>query len=85
VITARATGEDGTQLIVLGVARENIERLVQGQPIRVDAAHHPGFPEKLRVVIFFGETRDDLAKALEPFIGADTKVIPVAPEKGRAT
>ena len=83
MITARATGEDGQEVLLLGVTRENIRRLTAGQPIRVSAETHPGFPDHLRVLIVFGETERTLAETLKPFIGEQTKVIAVPREKGR--
>jgi hypothetical protein len=83
VITARATGDDGKEILLLGVTRENIRRLMDGQPIRVSAETHPGFPESIRVLIVFGETERTLAEALKPLIGEETKVIAVPREQGR--
>ncbi len=83
MITARATGDDGTEILLLGVTRENIRRLTAGQPIRVSAETHPGFPDNLRVFIVFGETEHALAETLKPFIGEETKVIAVPRNEGR--
>lgn len=75
MITARATSDDGKQIVILGVSRENIRRLLDGQPIRVMAETHPGFIENLVLCILFGETERDIAMALKPLITESTKVI----------
>jgi hypothetical protein len=77
MITARATGEDGREIIVLGITKGNIERLQQGQPIDVRAESHPGFPEKLVICIFYGEDERALTEQLKPLLGEETKVIGV--------
>jgi len=77
MITARATGADGKEIVILGVTRENLTRLADGQPIRVSAEQHAGFPPNLVVTIIFGETERALLEHLAPLIGADTKVVAV--------
>lgn len=85
MITATATGPDGKRILMLGITRENIKRLIAGQPIRVGAESHPGFPEDVMVAIFFGETERDITEALKGLIGPDTKVVAVPREKPRPT
>lgn len=83
MIVATATGENDTRIIVLGVSRENITRLTAGQPIRVDAAHHPGFPADTAIMIIFGETERAITEQLGALIGPGTKVVAVPRDKGR--
>jgi hypothetical protein len=77
MITANATGPDGRRLILLGITRENVDRLIAQQPIHVAADTHPGFPADLSIVIVFGETERVLVEHLKPMIGDETKVIAV--------
>src|SRR5262245_26744633 len=78
MITMRATGQDGKEIIGLGVTRRNVESLIQGRPISLTAETHPGFPENLRVLIFFGENERTLTEQVRSLIDPEhTKVIAV--------
>jgi len=61
--------------IGLGLSRENINRLVAGQPVRV-TFKSVGFQEEGQVVVFFGETEQEMAKQLIDggMITPDTKI-----------
>ena len=54
-IRHRNTGDDGRHVIVLGVSRGNVERLMAGKPIHV-TGESVGVPEIASILIFFGET-----------------------------
>jgi hypothetical protein len=85
MITATATGAHGERILVLGVTKENLERLTQGQFIRVSAETHPGFPQGLKVLVVFGETERDLVQTLQPLMSdEETKIVVVPLEKGTA-
>ena len=81
-MTARATGADGTEIILLGLTRENLARLAEGQPIRVSAEQHAGFPPNLVITILFGETERAIIEQLRPLIGDGTKVVAVPRDPG---
>lgn len=81
MITALANTPDGKRVIVLGVSRGNIDRLLAGQPIDITAESHPGFPPDLNIAIFFGETERDLTQSLQELITEETKVTVVPREK----
>jgi hypothetical protein len=76
MITAVANGE-GVRIILLGLSRENVTRLMADQPIRVTAESHPGFPADLVVYIMGGETERSLTDAIKSFIGDETKIVAV--------
>jgi hypothetical protein len=80
MVIATATGANGEQITVLGLTRTNLDRLVDGQPIRVTAETHPGFPEGRVIYICFGETERVIATQLRELIGEKTKVIAVPHE-----
>jgi hypothetical protein len=82
MVTARATGENGVQVIILGLTRVNVQHLLSGRPITVTPETHPGLPEKLRVAVFFGETERACAAQLKAFITDETKVIAVPKDAG---
>jgi len=82
MITALANGAKGERIVLLGVSRENVNRLMRGLPIRVTAESHPGFPADLVIAITFGETEKDITQQLEGLISPDTKVVGVPREKG---
>jgi hypothetical protein len=82
MITAIATGADGRRVVILGLTRENLTRLVAGKPIHVSAEVHAGFPTDLSVAIFFGETERAITEQLAPLIGDETKVVAVPRGEG---
>jgi hypothetical protein len=84
MITLRGTGDDGTEILALGVTRQNLRKLAEGEPIRVSAETHPGMPEKYRVLIFFGENERAITEDLKKhgLISDATKVIAVPRETG---
>jgi hypothetical protein len=66
---------DGRSNLGLGVTRENVKRLIQGKPIRVNLPEmHRGLVIDGDVMIYFGETERDLQQAVAEFIGPETKV-----------
>jgi hypothetical protein len=75
MMTATATAGDGRQVILFGITRENVERLIAGQPIYIGADTHAGFPADLVFTIFFGETERVLVDQIKGLIGPDTKII----------
>ena len=77
MIVASISADDESRTLVLGLTRRNIERLIAGQPMRIDAEHHPGFPEDLRICIVFGETERAITELLKPMLGEETKFIAV--------
>lgn len=75
MITATMTGANGSRVIVLGVTRANLDRLIAGDLIKVEAMTHPGFPEDLNIAIFFGETERSLVEQLRPLMSDETKLV----------
>jgi hypothetical protein len=66
VIKARAGN-----LIILGISEENVVRLKQGEPIKIDG-HEMGLEGD--ILIFYAPTTGDLIKTIQPMIGKDTRV-----------
>lgn len=83
MITAIANGPDGRRIIMLGITRENVTRLIAGKPIRVRAETHPGFATDLVIGILFGEDEHALTEMLKPFLSDETKIVAVPRDKGR--
>lgn len=78
MIIARAsrTGSEG-EILFLGLSRENLRRLQEGQPIRIRrVSHGEGVPEGWEIVILFGETEKAMKSDFEKhgLIGPETKV-----------
>jgi len=74
VIVASAPGG----VLLLGVSRENITRLVDGKPIRVSRATHGNcLPEGQTIVIVFSETEKAILKELVAagVVTLDTKIV----------
>jgi len=55
-------------LIVLGLSKQNIRNLKEGNPIYIN---HPDFG---KVFIFYGDTEAKMKKALAPLIDDETEV-----------
>ena len=76
---------DGSNLLGLGLSRENVSRLVDGQPIMINTKEMNlgDFPWG-KIFIFFGETEEDMAKELEDMgaINAKTQYRQMAPSDG---
>ncbi len=53
-------------VILLGLSRVNIEKLMEGKPIRISAkSHGPMIPPGLTIGIMFGETEKDIHDELK--------------------
>jgi len=73
MVKASATSTEGKHLVVLGVTRGNLTRLVNGDPILVKVSEEMGKPAD-EVYIIFGETEKDLYDIVKRFITPETKV-----------
>ena len=71
----KAVFEDrnGRTRLVLGIARENVNRMIEGKPIMVDPAEMNVIVDG-PIMIYFGETIEDLRAEIAEFIGPTTKV-----------
>jgi hypothetical protein len=68
-------GKDGRTHLGLGISRENVNRMIAGQPIRVRLPEmREGLSIDGAVMIFFGETERELQQAVAEFIGPETVV-----------
>ena len=64
---------DDEQLLILGLSRENRQRLEAGQPIDLSRASHGlALPAKLKIMIFAGETEASMKAQLRELIGPNT-------------
>lgn len=67
--------ETGEQLLLLGLSRVNVSKLMQKQPIVLTRkSHGDGIPEGWQIVIMFGETEDHMAKEISALITTETKI-----------
>lgn len=76
MMIARATSDRGEEILLLGLSRGNLERLTQGQPIRLSReTHGDGIPANWKILILFGETEEDMRTMLEAagVVGSWTK------------
>ena len=64
MIRARADDQDGRPLILLGLSRENVRRLMADQPIKV-TGESVGRPDVGSILIFFGETEEVMYERLK--------------------
>lgn len=58
------TKSGGRLLIMLGLSRLNVERLMAGEPIKMTPELHD-LPPTLEIGIFFGETEEAMKKEVE--------------------
>jgi hypothetical protein len=70
MLQAIAELKDGKKLMILGLTRKNLERLLDGRPIKFDATKlgYPGF-----ISIFVGETEATMTEDLAEFMDSNTK------------
>ena len=76
MIIADAEREDGHKLLLLGISRENFNRLQAGQPIFLSQeTHGDSIPDTLHIAIIFGETEEEIMSHLEQIgcVGPDTQ------------
>lgn len=64
--------QEGKNHIGLGISRENVNRLTDGKPIRVDLAAMKQIIDG-GIMIYFAETDQELVQAVAEFIGPETK------------
>jgi hypothetical protein len=67
-----ATQADGRRLLGLGLSRANCNRLLAGEPIAFKLEAIPGLEAKGDVIIFAGETEQDMAQRFSlgiPIVG----------------
>jgi hypothetical protein len=57
----------------LGLSRENVNRLIDGQPIRI-SLEEMAVAVDGEIMIFFGETEREMTDNLAQFIGPETNV-----------
>lgn len=75
-VTDPTSAEATKRMFMIGLSRENINRLVAGQPISVTPeSHHAAVLPGWQLVIIFGETEMDMKRELEKIgaIGPETK------------
>ena len=58
-----ARGDHGDdQFLLIGLSRENIDRLVKGEPIPITRdVHGEAIPELWKIALMFGETENQIA------------------------
>lgn len=75
MIIARGNSEGVLELLMIGLSRENVNRLVDEKPINLTReSHGKGIPEGWNVVIFFGETETDCVNKIQAAIRPQTVV-----------
>ena len=69
--------DDGKLFLGFGLSRGNIDKLTAGNPIVIDLAEvsvPTGIKLDGSLLIFFGETEEQMTDWIAEFIGPDTKV-----------
>lgn len=77
MIIARSRTGAGNELLIFGLSRANVDRMMAGRPVHIKkSTHGDGIPEGWEIVIFFGETEQDMQKqfAKAGMIDQNTKV-----------
>lgn len=66
MIIARASDAGKGEFLILGLSRKNLDRLTDGQPIRMTPqTHGDGVPAGWTINILFGETEGQIVKDLQ--------------------
>ena len=73
MIKFTAAEENGRTLVGLGISARNVECLKQGKPIHVHF-EELSLPYKIDLLLFFGETEQEIEKSVSEFIGPHTVV-----------
>lgn len=73
LIAIGKTEDDGHPFIVLGLERENVERLMAGGPILKDLGQY-GHPELGEILLVFGETVESIERDLSDGNGLDARL-----------
>lgn len=71
MLKAKMTGKDGKPGLILGITMENVKRLKEGQPIKVDLTEM-GLNADL--MIFYSTDEQGLIATIAPYIGKDTVI-----------
>ena len=78
MIFAHADKPDGTRILMLGLSRGNIGRLLDGKPMLLKReTHGDGVPEGWEICVVFGETEQAIVDLLSKadLIAPTTRVI----------
>lgn len=76
MIIARGQIEN-LEMLLLGLSRENVQRLTQGNPIYLTRkTHGDGIPDGWQIVIIYGETERAMSATLKA-VGLVTKDTPI--------
>lgn len=60
---------------LFGITKENVTRLMHGEPIGIKLDEHGLHGPPISIVICYGETEEQLALDLQEFIGPTTRVV----------
>lgn len=73
---ASAVLDNDQQLLILGISRRNLELMLeQGKPMDISRESHGiVVPDKLKIVIFAGETEAAMHEQMKALIGPDTVI-----------
>ena len=76
MISAKASSDNVPNILMFGLSRENVRRLVAGQPIILKRSVHEVVPEGWEICLFFGETEREMAELFRKhgLITKDTQV-----------
>ena len=86
MLVARSPTIDGREMVILGITRLNLAKLLAKQPIRVSQeTHGAGMPEDLVVIICYGDTEEGLAEELKAVgvLSDETRLQGPDPTKGQ--
>lgn len=79
MVIATGDREDGRQLLLVGLSRENLRLLRQDRPIVITPETHPGCPQGYEILVMYGETEAAIAQRLRSLgaVTPETTVIAV--------
>jgi len=77
MIKATMQTSEGKNILLLGLSKENVNKLKLGKPIHVTGSE-VGLEND--VLLVYGDTEAEIYKELQPLIGTTTRVEPTTPQ-----
>jgi len=64
MVIARGSGDNGEEVLIIGLSKENIGWLELGRPISVNSDKNPGVPKGWSICILYGKDEREIEKTL---------------------
>jgi len=75
VITVVMSNDQGDRMILVGLTRTSIERLLNGCPLRLSAETQSGFPTDTTIYVVYSDTDRALIEDIRSVLPDDFKIV----------